>query len=644
MRLAYACVALVVVAPALAAPPAAVTGAAPAPMQYGLPALARADFNRLAAQADSPLFWVADTNGNGIVDADELGAAGAGQTLAKYVKNGALTPAFAAEYRALVEMRRREAVRAELDYARPTLIQSDFTKTAPLDRALLKELVAAAQLIEELYLRQTGAYRYEKAKGVDAAGRMLTWRNHGPWCQTPVSVGNRHCNAVPTFPRQRSEAYPEDLGNDDAMCKMLEAQPNAKELLAPFTVVRKKGAGFAALPLTAAFGAPMRAVAVRLRAAAAVVAKDPKEQPLSRYLLAAAKGFETNDWGEADEAWAAMNAGNSAWYLRVAPDETYFDPCQQKAGFHLGLARINQGSLKWQQRLSTIRTEMEQRIAALIGPPYRARDVRFHMPDFIDVVLNAGDGRHPIGGTLGQSLPNWGKVVQEGRGRTVVMANLYTDPDSQRIARAQAEDLLSPAAFAHFTNDHEIFSIGIILHEATHNFGPFSDYQVTGKPAKEVFPGWLASTLEELKAQVGGMWYLSLLQQKGFLTAEQVRQAWVDEIVWAFGHISRGMLTPSGNVQPYSQLSAVIVGSFVRDGALSFKDGRFDVDFAKLPGAIERLLQKAGRLKATGDVAGGRALVDEFVNGRGRALVHQEHITTVLAKYPKVSFRYEVKH
>lgn len=29
-----------------------------------------------------------------------------------------------------------------------------------------------------------------------------------------------------------------------------------------------------------------------------------------------------------------MGATNSAWYLRVAPDEAYFEPCAWKAGFH----------------------------------------------------------------------------------------------------------------------------------------------------------------------------------------------------------------------------------------------------------------------------------------------------------------------
>src|SRR5689334_9312207 len=44
--------------------------AAPAPAK--LDAIPRLQFNRLAAELDLPLFWIADTNGNGALDPDEV--------------------------------------------------------------------------------------------------------------------------------------------------------------------------------------------------------------------------------------------------------------------------------------------------------------------------------------------------------------------------------------------------------------------------------------------------------------------------------------------------------------------------------------------------------------------------------------------
>jgi hypothetical protein len=619
--------------------------AAPAVQQFGVPALPRADFNRLAVQADLPLFWVQDKNRDRRVDPGELAAVGEGRALARYVARGAFTPRFIRDYKSLVELRRQEAVRRELDGGRPTLVHSDFSKASAEDRALLREMLAAAGIIEELYHRQTGAFRYRaQVRRADPASRSLFWRNHGPWCQSPETRGDPFCNGLSTFPERRSEAYPADLEQDDAMCKMLGAQADAKALLDPFTVVRRVGGKLAAVPYTKYFGPRMRAVAARLKAAARVVAKNPAEKALHRYLLAAARGFETNDWSEADEAWAAMNSQNSKWYLRVAPDEVYFDPCQQKAGFHLALARIDPTLLAWQRKLTPLRNTMEQELARLIGKPYRARKVGFHMPDFIQIVLNAGDSRHPVGGIIGQSLPNWGKVAQEGRGRTVVMTNLYDDPDSRRIARQKSAALVSKASMAHYTDDPEPELVNIMLHEATHNFGPHSDYQVKGKVPKEIFGGRLASTLEELKAQTGGLWYLMLLRKRGLLDERTLRQAYLKAITWAFSHISRGMFTPSGNVQPYSQLAAIQVGAFMEDGALSFSRGRFTIHFDKLPGAIERLMKRTGRVKATGDRAAAEKLVHHYIKGKGHALVHEAYIAKKLLRYSKGTFRYSVAY
>jgi hypothetical protein len=504
-------------------------------------------------------------------------------------------------------------------------------------------ILDAAWIIEELYLHQTGGFRYWRSSGkLDPASKALFWRNHGPWCSTPGTADDPFCNASPDFPPKRSEAYPLDLKQDSDMCKMLQAQPNAKQLLDPFTFVVRNGSQFDAVPYHRIFTKKMKAVADRLRLAAGEIQKDRNEAAFYNYLLAAAQGFETNDWSSADEAWAAMNSHNSKWYLRIAPDEVYFDPCQQKAGFHVSFALIDKSSLVWQEKLTPLRTEMEQAIARLIGPPYKARSVAFHLPDFISIILNAGDSRSSLGATIGQSLPNWGKVSQEGRGRTVVMSSLYTDADSKRIGELKARALLSNASLAFFTKDPEPFLLNIILHEATHNFGPHSDYQYHGKPAKETFSGDLASVLEELKAQTGGLWYLQFLRAKGLLQELPLKQAYTDAIVWAFGHISQGMFTPTGEVRPYSQLAAIQVGTFIEDGALTFKGGKFTINFDKLPASIEKLLAKVGQIKARGDVAAGRQLVDYYIKGKGYGLIQQKTIAQEILRYPKASFIYSV--
>ena len=79
----------------------------------------------------------------------------------------------------------------------------------------------------------------------------------------------------------------------------------------------------------------------------------------------------------------------------------------------------------------------------------------FKIPDFVDIAVNAGDSRKAFGATIGQSLPNFGPVANEGRGRTVAMTNFYGDPDSLATAKAQAESLFCKDVMAKWSDERD---------------------------------------------------------------------------------------------------------------------------------------------------------------------------------------------
>jgi hypothetical protein len=610
----------------------------------GAPALPRSDFNRLAAREGLPLFWKPVAYDTATLRPEDLAGVGDTDALSRFVSGGKFTAEFDHAYKFLVEERRREAVRRELDQGRPNLILSDFRKAPASERELVSRMVAAGRIIDELYSRQKGGQHWLSALTPgDEASHALYERNHGPWCEAPATERDPFCNAAPSFPARKSDAYPQSLSQDGAMCDELKARPDGKTLLDPFTVVREKDGKLVAVPLIEAYGPQMKLVAAELRGAAA--AQGPDEAALKAYLLGAAKGFETGDWSEGDEAWSRMGSRNSKWYLRVAPDEVEFDPCQEKAGFHVSFARIDATSLAWQDKLTPLRQEMEDSLAALAPGAYKARPVAFALPDFIEIVINSGDSKPPMGATIGQSLPNWGKVAEENRRRTVVMTNLYEDPDSKKTALQKAGEMFDARVLANYPTDKEAGLIGTILHEATHNLGPHSDSRINGKTSSEVFGGRLEGVLEELKAQTGALWYIELLRRKGLMSERLVSETYTHELVWCFGHISNGMTTDGGSPKPYSQLSAVQIGSFVKAGVLEWKAGpdgveRFSVDYARLPAAVEALMKEVVRIKASGDVQGAKALVDGFVSGAGAPLVRMDKVQERMRKYPKESYSY----
>ena len=629
-------------------------------------AIERVAFNRRAAELFLPLFWREDANTNGAVEPAELAVLtgmGRDQRALWIDTNGQFTADFKAAYELMQasdatpadanEQARLTLVRQELGQGQPTLVANDFTQAADADKKFLGHMLKVGALVERIYARQTGVFGMEtKIPEGDRASRALFHRNQSPFCEAPKTENEPACSAIAPTPPRLSGLYPADLQSDPAFCAALEKQPNAAELMDHFSVVvaGEKPGTYRAMPYNEAYKEDMEAIAGELEAAVSGFGED--EAALKAYLLAAAQSFRTNDWEPANAAWVAMGAQNSKWFVRIAPDEVYFEPCAWKAGFALQVARINPESVEWQKKLDPMKAEMENTLAAMAGKPYKARDVKFKIPDFIDVVINAGDQRSASGATIGQSLPNWGPTAEKG-GRTVAMTNLYTDADSQAT---QAK--LMSSAFCKTTNAMANTSpreqlIGSLLHEAAHNLGPSHEYKVNGKEDDALFGGTMASTLEELKAQTTSLFLTDWLATKGVFTADEVRSIHLRSIAWAFGHISRGMYTADGTPRNYSQLAAMQVGAFMKSGALIWKadetaangtdQGCMEIDFDKLSPAIAAFETTVLQIKSSGDKGGAEKLKADYVDARDEFAAVKDILAERWLRSPKASFVYSVR-
>lgn len=629
--------------------------------------VSREDFNRRAAYLALPLFWSEDRSPTGSLDPQELEVFwGLDNTNRDdWVSNGVFTEKFDTAYVLIAqnpsvpsnwssaERKRQEALQQELSQGYLTTLASDFLGASNEDRTVVTHMQRAARIIERLYAKQVGSLGLEEQiPKQDHLSRFVFFLNHGPWCSGPQTEDNPNCTALSNKPKRISGLYPEDLQSDKNFCDLLQKLPNSDVLTNPFTVVEKDDQSkLIAKSYAEVYKDDMLTIAKELRAAAKAI-EHTDENAFHTYLLAAAKAFEDNHWHAADEAWSKMNAENSKWYLRVGPDEVYFEPCNLKAGFHMSFATINKASLAWQKRLNPVQQDMEKALAAYAGRPYKARKVSIHMPDFIDIILNAGDSRNAFGATIGQSLPNWGPVANEGRGRTVVMTNFYTDPESRRILRAQAASLLCPDTMETYVDEQDAQLLGIVLHEVAHNLGPSHEYRVRGKTDDQIFGGPMASVLEELKAQTSALFFTDWLVEKDIISKDLAKKAHTRDIVWALGHISRGFYA-NGKPKPYSQLAAIQVGFLLKHGGLKWQQnkkasdptytGCFSLQHDQLTSQIKQITRMALGIKARGDIGAAKALQKEFVDDEGRWQTLVGTITERWQKYPRASFLYAVR-
>jgi hypothetical protein len=192
-----------------------------------------------------------------------------------------------------------------------------------------------------------------------------------------------------------------------------------------------------------------------------------------------------------------------------------------------------------------------------------------------------------------------------------------------------------------------------VLHEATHNLGPIHDWLSNGKKDDQLFGGPLASTLEELKAQTGALYFAEWLAQRNVITHEDAKVSHVRDVAWAFGHISRGMYEADGRPKSYGQLASIQLGALWKAGALVWRQGEtaangtdvgcFDVDFDKWTPTIDALASRVLKLKARGDRKDAEALMAAFVDDKDEWNGLRAVIAERWLRAPKTSFVYSIK-
>jgi hypothetical protein len=346
-----------------------------------------------------------------------------------------------------------------------------------------------------------------------------------------------------------------------------------------------------------------------------------------------------------------MNMRNSKYALRVAPDETYWDPANIKAGFEFWLGLIDENAAAFSKKLAPFVQEMENHLHDLV-PAYTPRTQNFELPDFVEMIAVSGDHRSDIGAVIGQKLPNF----NEKHSRMVVMTNYYTDEMSKKLAQEKASLILVEDIAKHYQPVDLISTTNTLLHEMTHSFGVRgSSYEIRNldgsikldayqKPTTSTaaLGGQSSQVMEELKAQTGGLYWVGWLNAKGVISDDMARDLYTDAILWAIGHISQGMKDADGSPKTYSQLSGIQIRHFLSTGAMSIENGKFRIHHEKMHASIRELFQIVITIQVTGDGDKAIALRQDITEGEGYSAIHVKTIQDLYAPYPRVSFDLQV--
>lgn len=617
-------------------------------MNINSPVLSKDAFNRIAGQLNYPFLMNAKVDDPSHLTPGDL------EFICKdyehlYVNNNTFTDLFKQAYGQMVESERRAQVARTLARSRTVEQITDLSRLPPSEQLMVKHLIVVAQKVEHLFMKQQGSSQFidrmQATRDSDPLSYKLFWRNQGPWCLD----SNNHplCHALPTFEKRTYPVFPADVELDDAFFATLAKD---KELASPWTVVTKNEKGeLVAVPYHIHYKTEMEEIAQELEASAAAIKNDWNEKALYDYLVAAASAFRTGDWDSADEMWVAMNRNNSKFALRVAPDETYWAPGNLKAGFEFWLALINTGMVDFSNSIRPYLQGMEYQMGVLV-PDYKPRVRTFDIPDSIEVILRSGDHRSDVGAIVGQKLPNF----NEKHARMVVMTNYdYRSVEQKKNKRELISAIFVPEIAAQFgDNDDAYAAMGTLLHEVTHSLGvQGSSFNIRnldgsekcdadGKPvtSKAALGGENDQIFEELKAQTGALYWIAWLKDKGVITDEAARKIYLDSIRWTFGHIAQGMKESNGSPKTYSQLAAIQIRHFLKTGAMSVVEGKFNIHWDKLHASVTHLFQQVIAIQVYGNKDAADAMRLDICEGEGFAAIGASELKALYEQYPQTTY------
>ncbi len=494
-------------------------------------------------------------------------------------------------------------IKGKLERFAPVELTVDPALLGAEDKAVLRELVAAARKIDDIYWKQSAPEGLEIRQRLQASAdpadkdrlRYLEI-NFGPYDRLESNkpfIGDKAKPAGAAF-------YPTDMTREEFE-SMIKAYPGLKEgFESPFTVLRRKEGGMEAVPYSEAYRADLEGIAKHLENAAGLTGN----ATLKSYLKQRAKDLLNNDYYASDCLWIDLK-GNRVEIV-IGPYEVYEDALMGLKASYESYVYVNdeaemakiKGYLDFlgemQERLPVEKKYRDQAVTGLESPLYVVYEV-----------FTAGDCKAGVQ-TAAFVLPNDEKVREKKGTKKVFLKNVMEakfrnslTPIAERVL--DASDAANVSFFAFFQET--------TLHEISHALGvnyvtmPDGSKVTVNRAMKDLY-----SAIEEAKADIAGVYQVPYLIEKGWIPADKEKEFSSTYLAGLFRSIRFGAEEAHGKANLIELNYITEKGGFTYDQAA----GKYRVDPAKFKAAVESLTRDILMLEGDGDYAKARAFVDKY--------------------------------
>lgn len=340
--------------------------------------------------------------------------------------------------------------------------------------------------------------------------------------------------------------------------------------------------------------ADQQGLVVALRRAATVEDGNPS---IARFLLTRANELTDRQnpfpFFAGDVAWIQMMG---AWDLTLGYYEEYHSSFALTAIFEGFLGVVDVESEGQGKRYARLLPEMEDQVAAALGPRYRRRDLSGFVPLRFLNTVSVGDSRAKYV-PAAFYLPNIPPYGRPDLYKKVILLNNQTER-LEGVIRPMAEVAFDPVQLARVTTR----SLGhfVVAHENAHGAGPHRAYVVRVEGETKLTAGDLlkehSQPLEEARADLLGVSNLPLAVEQGIITQQDAEDA---VISWVCAQL-RGL--SFGVEDSHGEGHVLIFSTLYEAGAvIETAQGRYAVDLEKIFPVVRAMSDRINRIQVDGD-------------------------------------------
>ena len=484
----------------------------------------------------------------------------------------------------------------------PTELTADVSKLSPKDRQALEKIIAAAKLLDPLFLRQvwSGNEPLEKKLQADktATGRQRLhyfYINDGPWSR--LDSNEPFIDGVPREKPPQANYYPDDMTKDEFNAWVQGLSEAEKQKATGFFHLVRRGADkkLTIVPYSEAYKDILGPAAKLLREAAALTTNST----LKVFLNKRADAFGSDDYYASDVAWMDLD---SPIDVTIGPYETYEDELfGYKAAFEAYVTLRDDAETAKLAKFSSHLQELEDNLP--IDAQYRNPKLGAASPiRVVNEVFGSGEGNSGVQ-TAAFNLPNDERVVQEKGSKRVMLKNVQDAKFNKTLAPI-SRVVLDPSDQAALSFDS--FFTHILCHELMHGLGPHN-IKVNGedttvrKQLKDVY-----SAIEEAKADVTGLWALQYMIDRGIIDKSMERTLYTTYLASMFRSVRFGI------TEAHGRGVAMQFNYLTNEGAIRFNEakGTFSIDQAKIKNAVRKLTHDLLMLEAEGSYVNAKGMLD----------------------------------